>query len=106
MTYLAKKTALSGWVLVAVLNTGTLMAQAASDLPVAPSEQTSLEEFEGSTDKLDGELQDPAGDAGPVQSYAKADMDYMEVATKLGLGLGLVIMGLPIPLSWLFLSRS
>jgi len=103
MTYFTKKTALSGWVLVAVLNIGTLGAQEVSDLPVAPSEEISPHEIEGSTGKVDEELHGSAGDAEPAESHAGADMDYLEVATKLGFGLGLVIL-----LAWgtVFLLRK
>ncbi len=103
MTYLAKKIALSGWVLVAVLSTGTLGAQEVSDLPVAPSKEISSQDFEGSTGKVDAELHGSAGDAEPAESYAEADMDYLEVASKLGFGLGLVIL-----LAWgtVFLLRK
>ena len=103
MTYFAKKTALSGWVLVAVLNSGILGAQEGSDLPVEPSEEVSSHETEGATGKVDEDLYGSAGDTEPAESHAEADMDYLAVATKLGFGLGLVII-----LAWgtVFLLRK
>ena len=103
MTYFAKKTALSGWVLVAGLNTGILGAQEVSDLPVAPREEVLSDVNEGATGKVDEEMHGSAGDAEPAESHAEADMDYLAVATKLGFGLGLVII-----LAWgtVFLLRK
>ena len=78
MTHLANGITLSGWILVAVLNTGTLWAQDSTAVKTIPAEVVA-----GESRDIDADLLANAPEDG---------MTYWGVASKLGLGLALVIL--------------
>jgi flagellar biosynthetic protein FliO len=78
MTHLANGITLSGWILVAVLNTGTLWAQDSTAVQTIPAEVVA-----GESQDLDADLLANAPEDG---------MTYWGVASKLGMGLALVIL--------------
>ena len=92
MTYFPYRITLSGWVLVAVLNTGSLWAE---ETPTAPAADRVAAVPVGE--------QAPGSDADLMASSTDLEMSYWGVATKLGLGLGLVVL-----LAWgaVFLLRK
>ena len=78
MTHLANGITLSGWILVAVLNTGTLWAQDSTAVKTIPAEVVA-----GESRDIDADLLANAPEDG---------VTYWGVASKLGLGLALVLL--------------
>jgi len=97
MTHLAHGITLSGWILVAVLNTGPLWAQESTPLQAYPVEEKKAAVATGDSSASlvvdsDTVTAAPSLDASLLEEIADAEMSYWGIASKLGMGLALVIL--------------
>ena len=97
MTYLAHGIALSWWILVAVLNPGPLWAQDSTPIQAYPVEEKKVAVAIGDSSASlvvasDTVTVAPSLDVSLLKEVSDAEMSNWEIASKLGMGLVLVIL--------------